>query len=60
MSMTRKPYPSDLTDAEWAILEPLVPPEKPVGSSRAVDMREVFNALMYVADNGIARQSDAP
>lgn len=51
--MTRKPYPSDLTDAEWMILEPLLPPKKLVGSEREVDLREVINALMYVADNGI-------
>ncbi len=35
------------------ILEPLLPPEKPVGSDREVDLREVLNALMYGADNGI-------
>lgn len=51
--MTRKPYPSDLTNAEWTVLEPLLPPEKPVGSEREVDLREVINALMYVTDNGI-------
>ena len=51
--MTRKPYPSDLTNAEWTLLEALLPPEKPVGSERKVDLREVINALMYVADNGI-------
>lgn len=51
--MSRKRYPSDLTDTEWKILEPLLPPEKPVGSGREVDLREVINALMYVADNGI-------
>ena len=32
-------YPSDLSDDEWAILEPLIPPEKPGGRSREVDMR---------------------
>ena len=51
--MTRKPYPSDLKDAEWAVLEPLLPPKKPLGSRREVELREVVNALMYVADNGI-------
>jgi transposase len=29
--MVRRPYPTDLTDAEWAVLEPLVPPPKPGG-----------------------------
>lgn len=52
-AMVRKSYPSDLTNAEWAILEPLLPPQKTIGSPREVDIREVVNALMYVADNGI-------
>ena len=51
--MTRKPYPSDLKDAEWAVLKPLLPPKKPIGSNSEVELREVVNALMYVADNGI-------
>lgn len=51
--MSRKPYPSDLTEAEWAILEPLVPAEKPMGAPREVELREIVNAVMYVSDNGI-------
>ena len=51
--MTRKPDPSDLSNKEWARLEPLLPPEKAIGSPREVELREVVNALMYVADNGI-------
>ena len=43
----RKPYPSDLTDDQWAILEPLIPPAKPGGRPRRVSMREVLNALFY-------------
>lgn len=48
----RQAYPSDLTDAEWAIVQPLLPPptEKP-GRPRA-DLREVLNAIFYVVDNG--------
>lgn len=53
MLMTRKPYPSDLTDAEWAGLKPLLLQKLPLGSPRTVELREVVNALMYVADNGI-------
>jgi len=45
--MPRKPYPSDLTAAEWAILEPLVPPAKPGGRPREVDMREIVNGILY-------------
>jgi len=51
--MSRKPYPSDLTEAEWAILEPLVPVERPMGAPREVELREIVNAVMYVSDNGI-------
>lgn len=46
--MTRKLYASDLTDAEWAQLKPLLPPENRIGSPREVELREVVNALMYV------------
>ena len=47
-------YPSDLTDAEWAILEPLIPPEKPGGRPREVDMRAVLNGIFYVLRAGCA------
>jgi putative transposase len=50
--MKRKPYPSDLTDAQWAILEPLIPPAWPGGRPREVDMREVVNALFYRTREG--------
>ena len=45
-------YPSDLTDEEWARIEPLIPPGKSGGGKRHVDMREVVNALMYVLSTG--------
>jgi putative transposase len=48
----RKPYPIDLTDAQWAILEPLIPPAKPGGHPRSVNMREVINALLYLNRTG--------
>ena len=51
--MPRQPYPSDLSDAEWTKLKPLLPVENRIGSPRKVELREVMNALMYVADNGI-------
>ena len=41
-------YPSDLTDAEWAHVEPLIPPAKRGGNRRHVDEREVVNGLMYI------------
>ena len=45
-------YPSDLTDAEWAHVEPLIPPAKRGGNRRHVDEREVVNGLMYVLSTG--------
>ncbi len=45
-------YPSDLTDDEWALIEPLIPPAKSGGGKRRVDMREVVNGLMYVLSTG--------
>ena len=52
--MPRKPYPSDLSDAEWTKLKPLLPDERNrIGSPREVELREIVNAVLYVADNGI-------
>ena len=45
-------YPSDLTDAEWALVASLIPPAKRGGNKRTVDMREVVNGLMYVLSTG--------
>jgi transposase len=46
-------YDSDLTDSEWQIIEPLLPPERSVGRDREVDLRAVLNAIFYRADNGV-------
>jgi len=48
----RKAYPTDLTDAQWSILEPLVPPCKHGGRPREVNMREVINTIMYLNRTG--------
>ena len=45
-------YPSDLTDDEWALIEPLIPPAKRGGNKRHVDEREVMNGIMYVLSTG--------
>ena len=45
-------YPSDLTDAEWAHIEPQIPPAKRGGRKREVDVREVVNGIMYVLSTG--------
>lgn len=44
---TREPYTTDLTDEQWAVLEPMLPAEKPGGRPRVVDLREVMNTLLY-------------
>ena len=50
--MKRKRYPSDLTDEQWALLEPLLPPPHRRGQPRKTDLREVVNALFYHAREG--------
>ena len=50
--MKRLSYPSDLTEQEWGILEPLIPPAKPGGHPRTTDMREVINAILYLDRTG--------
>ena len=49
---SRLRYPSDLTDDEWAHVEPLIPPAKRGGNRRHVDVREVMNGIMYVLSTG--------
>jgi transposase len=54
-SLSRKLYPSDLTDEQWAIVEPLIPPAKQSprgGRPREVDMREVLNTIFYLNRSG--------
>jgi len=45
-------YPSDLTDEEWAHIEPLIAPAKRGGNKRHVDVREVMNGIMYILSTG--------
>lgn len=52
---SRKRYPSDLTDEQWTLVEPLLPPAKPRqrgGRPRQVDMREVLNTIRYLHRSG--------
>jgi putative transposase len=49
----RKAYRSDLTDEQWAIIKPLLPPAKSGGRPRTVDLREVVNTLFYQARTGV-------
>lgn len=53
MSADRK-YPSDLTDKQWSRIERLIPPPKPGGRPREVDMREIVNAILYLVRAGCA------
>lgn len=52
--MNRKAYATDLTDAEWALLAPFIPPAEPGGRPRSTDMREVINAIFYLLRGGCA------
>src|SRR5215510_2028813 len=45
-------YPSDLRDAEWTRLEPLIPPARPGGRPRKTDMRAAINAILYLLRTG--------
>ena len=45
-------YPSDLTDDEWAIIGPLIPPAKRGGNKRTVNERQVINGLMFILSTG--------
>lgn len=45
-------YPSDVTDEEWAEIAPLIPPARRGGRKRTVNIREVFNGLLYVLSTG--------
>jgi putative transposase len=54
-NQSRKKYASDLTDEQWAIVEPMLPPAKQStrgGRPRAVDMREVLNTIFYLHRSG--------
>ena len=47
-------YPSDMTDTEWALVAPFIPPARRGGRRRTTDMREVVNAMLYIAASGCA------
>ena len=45
-------YPSDLTDQEWSLIEPLIPPAKRGGNRRTVVVRDVVDGVMYILSTG--------
>jgi len=51
-------YPSDLTDAEWMVLAPLIPPAKRGGNKRRVDERALVDGLLYILSTGLPVASD--
>jgi transposase len=55
-----KRYPTDLTDEEWARVEPFLPKPAKKGRRREVDFREVLNAIRYLARTGCGRRPDDP
>jgi putative transposase len=53
MGMNANPYPTDLTDAEWDLIKNLIPPPKPGGRHRELEMWAVVNAIFYIVEGGI-------
>ena len=51
--MKPKPYPSDLTDAQWAILKPLLPQARPLGRPRKTGLREIVDGILYRNRSGL-------
>ena len=51
--MSTQLYPTDLTDSQWDIIQPLIPPAKSGGRPRTLDMRQVINSMLYVTVGGI-------
>jgi putative transposase len=50
--MDKRNYPSDLTDGQWKLVEPLLPAAKPGGRPRMTDLREVLNGILYLVRTG--------
>jgi hypothetical protein len=60
--MSRRAYPSDLTDTQWAILEPLIPPPADDAPNLTYERREIVNGILYVLRSGCPTicQPEAP
>ena len=52
IGMKRAADPTDLTDTQWTVLAPLIPPAEPGGRPRTVDLREVLNGIVYLLRTG--------
>lgn len=55
--MSKRCYPSDLTEEQWRWVEPLLPAERPGGRHRSVDMRAVLDGILYLVRSGCAWRS---
>src|SRR5690348_17856376 len=53
-------YASDLTDAEWRLIEPFMPPVKRLGRPRETDLRAIVDAILYIARTGCQWRLQAP
>ncbi len=53
-------FASDLTDAEWAVVAPLLPPVSPVGRWPSWPIREIVNAIFYVLQGGVSWRMSPP
>lgn len=51
-AVSRKSYPTDLTDAQWELIAPRLPPAKHGGRPRTVNLREVVNTILYLNRTG--------
>lgn len=53
MGVSTQTYPTDLSDSQWSIIEPLLPPAKSGGRPRPLDLRQVLNGILHVVVGGI-------
>ena len=54
LKMAEKIYPSDMSDRQWRLIEPLIPAGKSGGRPRDVDMRVIINAILYIVRGGLS------
>ena len=52
LEKSNRVYSTDMTDAQWEIIRPTLPPSPPVGADRAVDIRKVVNGVFYLNRTG--------
>ncbi len=45
LKKSNRVYPTDMTDAQWEVIRPMLPPSPPIGADRGVDMRKIINGI---------------